>query len=133
MTKNLDDRDLAKRLAARAFHLKTHYNMTLEDEAELIRQQGGACAICGERPAELHVDHCHITGKVRGMLCLGCNCGIGFYRDDHNLTARATTYLRIAELLYEEFLAEGRSRRTPGSSPVDKLSGCHRPRMRTIQ
>ena len=112
MTKNADDRGPAKRpdanaaRRARASHLKTHYNMTLEEEAELIRQQGGACAICGERPDELHVDHCHITGKVRGMLCLGCNCGIGFYKDDHNLTARATTYLRIAELLYEQFLAE---------------------------
>src|SRR5712691_9953134 len=79
MTKDTDDRGQPKRPGAnaarrqRAYHRKTHYNMTLEEEAELIRQQGGACAICGERPDELHVDHCHITGKVRGMLCLGCN------------------------------------------------------------
>jgi hypothetical protein len=105
MTTNPDDREQAKRMAARARHLKIKYNMTLEDEAELVRQQGGACAICGERPDELHVDHCHITGKVRSLLCLSCNCGIGFFRDDHNLTARATAYLRLAELLFEESLA----------------------------
>jgi hypothetical protein len=106
MTINPDDREQAKRLAARARHLKTKYNMSLEDEAELVRRQSGACAICGERPDELHVDHSHITGRVRGLLCLSCNAGIGFYKDDHNLTARATMYLRLAELLYEESLAE---------------------------
>jgi Recombination endonuclease VII len=111
MTTNPDGREQAKRpdanaaRRARASHLKSKYNMTLEDEAELIRQQGGACAICGERPAELHVDHSHVTGRVRGLLCLSCNAGIGFYKDDHNLTARATLYPRLAELLFEESLA----------------------------
>jgi hypothetical protein len=111
MVESPEDREQAKRLAARARHLKIKYNMTLEDEAELKRRQGGACAICGERPDELHVDHSHVTSRVRSLLCLNCNAGIGFFRDDHNLTARATMYLRIAELLYEQTLAE-ESKRT---------------------
>src|SRR5438105_1869150 len=53
--------------------LKTKYGITLEDEARLLREQGGGCAICGStepgRQARyFHVDHDHATGEVRGML-----------------------------------------------------------------
>ena len=66
------------------------YGLTLEDYEEILAAQGGACAACGgdegdvqtANSAFLYVDHCHTTGKVRGLLCDGCNRAIGFLRDD---------------------------------------------------
>src|ERR1700730_11302139 len=56
--------------------------------------QDGACAICKKKPKGLLcVDHCHVTGKVRGLLCKKCNSGLGFYDDDPKLTQGATDYL----------------------------------------
>jgi Recombination endonuclease VII len=94
----------AKRLASRPKNrrkadLKARYGMSLEQYALMRERQGGACAICGEQPVEaLCVDHCHATDKVRGLLCRGCNFGLGHYRDDQRLTMAATAYLRRAAL-----------------------------------
>ncbi len=41
----------------------------------------------------VHIDHCHKTGKVRGLLCKLCNCGLGYFRDDPKLMLAAITYL----------------------------------------
>ena len=78
----------------REIHLKFEYGMSLEDYDVLLARQGGVCAIC-KRPSErpLFVDHCHATGKVRGLLCHSCNSALGFYQDDPNLTRAATDYL----------------------------------------
>src|SRR4051794_19092709 len=54
--------------STRNYHLKRRYGLTEDDVKELIDQQGGVCAICAEAKPE-HVDHCHVTGKVRGVLC----------------------------------------------------------------
>ncbi len=62
----------------------------------LLKSQGGACKICGvvlSAGARLHVDHCHTTGAIRGLLCNGCNAGIGFFGDDILRMARAIKYL----------------------------------------
>ena len=58
--------------------------------------QNGACAICKEKPKRglLCIDHCHVTGKVRGLLCRKCNSALGFYRDDPNLAQAGADYLR---------------------------------------
>ena len=63
----------------RASGLKTKYNITIEQYDEMLDAQGGGCAICGVKPTNkrLAVDHCHTTGKVRGILCTGCNTGLG--------------------------------------------------------
>lgn len=45
----------------------------------------------------LGVDHCHITGKVRGLLCMKCNSAIGFFNDDINLLQLAIKYLKEGE------------------------------------
>jgi hypothetical protein len=73
------------------------YGMSPQDYDMLSVRQGGACAICRRQPAEgLCVDHCHATGKVRGLLCRTCNSAIGFLRDDETLVAAALAYLRQA-------------------------------------
>jgi Recombination endonuclease VII len=63
----------------------------------LLAEQGHVCAICQETPPEdepLGVDHCHTTGRIRGLLCNTCNSGIGYFRDDPKLVDQAARYLR---------------------------------------
>jgi len=80
--------------------LKRVYGITLEDFQNMLRQQGGVCAICQQecdkRP-RLSVDHCHKTGRVRGLLCHGCNTALGYMRDDPERLHRAITYLKPQE------------------------------------
>jgi hypothetical protein len=85
-----------KKLADRRSHLKRKYGITLEDYDRMLEAQGGVCAICKEaRPEErtLHVDHDHVTGKIRGLLCFRCNNAIGDLRDDVDLIYRMLDYL----------------------------------------
>ncbi|MDG4532742.1 endonuclease domain-containing protein [Streptomyces sp. AV19] len=76
----------------RAGHLKRKYGITEAERDEMIASQMGTCAICLAAPA-VHVDHCHDTGKVRGVLCFNCNSGIGKLRDDLGILRRAVAYL----------------------------------------
>lgn len=77
-------------------HLE-RYNITLEEYNELLYKQDNSCAICGEHESNLtkkmHVDHCHTTGKVRGLLCHSCNTGIGHLKEDKNIMLKAMEYL----------------------------------------
>lgn len=62
----------------------------------MYENQGGACFICGAYepdPVALHVDHCHATSEVRGLLCGDCNRGVGGFKDNPRLLLRAATYL----------------------------------------
>jgi hypothetical protein len=63
-----------------------------------LQEQGGGCKICGKPPKKrrLDVDHCHGTGKVRGLLCSACNRGIGYFGDNPDLVSAAAAYLREA-------------------------------------
>lgn len=71
------------------------YGVTAEQFEILFEAQNGKCKIC-DRPSvkALVVDHCHITGRVRGLLCRKCNSGIGMLCDDPVLVASALRYLR---------------------------------------
>jgi len=69
------------------------YGITRTDYESMLDSQGGGCAICGSRPDLLCVDHDHLTGKVRGLLCSTCNKGLGHFCDDPGLLGRATNYL----------------------------------------
>lgn len=63
----------------------------------MLDAQGGGCAICGvvpEREASLHLDHDHLTGAIRGILCLSCNQALGHFRDDPAVLQRAVDYVR---------------------------------------
>ncbi|MEV0263395.1 endonuclease VII domain-containing protein [Streptomyces sp. NPDC050617] len=76
----------------REAHLKRQYGMTEAERDEIIASQMGICVICLNAPA-VHVDHCHQTGKVRGVLCFNCNSAIGKLGDDPDTLRRAIAYL----------------------------------------
>ncbi|MEU9109534.1 endonuclease VII domain-containing protein [Streptomyces xanthophaeus] len=76
----------------RAGHLKRSHGMTEAQRDEMIAAQGGLCLICLKAPA-VHVDHCHATGKVRGVLCFNCNSAIGKLGEDPDTLRRAISYL----------------------------------------
>jgi hypothetical protein len=77
--------------------LKRKYGMTPEDYDALLKSQGSMCAICRTKEpggkTGWHIDHCHKTDKVRGMLCGRCNRSIGAFEDDAELLQRAVDYL----------------------------------------
>lgn len=73
------------------------YGVTWMAYMQMLTVQASGCAICGGKPdgrwGVLHVDHCHDTGKVRGLLCNRCNMGIGYFRDQPDLLHSAACYL----------------------------------------
>jgi hypothetical protein len=75
-------------------NLRRRYNMTLDHYDELWRIQAGRCAICRTKPTDaLCVDHDHLTGEIRGLLCHSCNRGIGLLGDDLSRIRSAVSYL----------------------------------------
>lgn len=92
------------RLQARKYQLKRLYGLSMWDYHEMLRNQDGVCAICGNpegaidprtgEPNYLSVDHNHETGEVRGLLCNNCNNGLGRFRDNPNILQAAIEYLR---------------------------------------
>ncbi|MGQ5576747.1 endonuclease VII domain-containing protein [Streptomyces sp. ECR3.8] len=77
----------------RARHLKLRYGITIEQYEQMLASQRGGCAICGSFPGgkRLAVDHCHVTGRVRALLCPQCNRSIGYYEF---IRERAESYMR---------------------------------------
>ncbi|GAA3773619.1 endonuclease VII domain-containing protein [Streptomyces chiangmaiensis] len=73
-------------------HLRRQYGITESERDELIASQGGVCCICLSAPAA-HVDHCHETGRVRGVLCFSCNAALGQFKDRPDVIRRAATYV----------------------------------------
>jgi hypothetical protein len=73
------------------------YGMSLEEWNAMFAAQGNACAIC-QRTAPggqgWNTDHCHTSGRVRGILCCACNRGIGNLQDSAEILERAAAYLR---------------------------------------
>lgn len=100
--------DKVKRLAAArpkrttderwAVMLWVNYRIKPEEYWALHAKQGGVCAICGEagttKRGMLHVDHCHETGQIRGLLCHRCNLALGHMRDRVDLLRKAIDYLQ---------------------------------------
>ncbi|MGX1544286.1 endonuclease VII domain-containing protein [Streptomyces adustus] len=73
-------------------HLKRNYGLTEAERDALIASQGGVCCICLSAPAA-HVDHCHETGRVRGVLCFSCNAALGQFKDRPDAIRRAAAYV----------------------------------------
>lgn len=92
--------DYAKR---RARTLKKSYGITPEDYQEMFEKQQGVCRICGCSDSKhnvtehLLVDHCHQSGKVRGLLCTNCNFLIGQAQDSIDTLLNAAWYLKLSQ------------------------------------
>lgn len=74
------------------------YGLTIESRDAILAAQSGRCAICPNvldvtKPKGCHVDHDHKTGRVRGLLCSGCNIGLGHFRDNPALLRAGAVYL----------------------------------------
>lgn len=71
------------------------YRLTVEQIATMVAAQNGNCKICAlPFPfGKFHVDHCHVTNFVRGLLCHKCNVGLGMFKDNPENLSRAITYL----------------------------------------
>ncbi len=83
---------------------KWTYGLSDEEYTSMLDTQHGKCAICKKEPIgridktrKLHVDHCHTTGKVRGLLCLHCNRGLGGFLDSVPSLQTAIKYLERHE------------------------------------
>jgi hypothetical protein len=80
----------------KSYWLKHEYGITKEDYDNLLAKQAYQCAICGRKEPtgyNWHVDHCHSSGKVRGLLCSKCNQGLGLFEDNVDVLYRAAEYL----------------------------------------
>lgn len=83
-----------RRAAQKRRNIIRSYGLTPERHAEMLSEQGNACAICRTTPdRDLDIDHCHATGKVRGLLCSRCNMLLGMADDDAEILSRAVQYL----------------------------------------
>lgn len=82
---------------SRRHRLRKAFGMTEHDYEQRLRAQGGGCAVCGKAPAahkkRFAVDHDHISGIVRGILCSACNTAIGLFDDDPARLRNAAAYL----------------------------------------
>lgn len=83
----------------RAAERKRMYGLTLEQYEAMIEAQGGKCAICGKHMEKPHVDHDHMTGEVRGLLCRRCNLALGIFGEDISILRAAVRYLAKSRLL----------------------------------
>jgi hypothetical protein len=88
--------------SSRRSHLKRMFNISLEDYNELLERQNFKCVICNGyetsyRNEVLSVDHCHNTGKIRGLLCNTCNRALGLFKDNKELLTNAIKYLEQNE------------------------------------
>jgi len=78
---------------ARIAHLRNKFGLTVAQFEAMKKAQNGLCKICGLEMTPPHVDHCHKSGIVRGLLCGRCNHGLGSFRDSPVNLIRASGYL----------------------------------------
>lgn len=91
--------------ATRRADYKRLYGITIEEYEQMLESQDSRCAICtihiDEMPQPINartkrafdVDHCHDTGKIRGLLCHNCNKGLGNFKDNITFMTNAISYL----------------------------------------
>lgn len=85
------------RLRDTEYNLKRKFNISLKDYDNLLQNQSGGCAICTASKSrsgkKLAVDHCHSTGKIRGLLCNECNTSLGLFKENLEILKKAINYL----------------------------------------
>lgn len=93
--------DKARDMSRRTY-LKATYGMSAAQYDAMVAGQGGVCSACllppsgrgpKGRPPRLHIDHDHVTGRVRGLLCGKCNQALGLLRDSGAVAARLAAYV----------------------------------------
>lgn len=81
----------------KTYDLKSKFGISLFEYNDLRHTQNYSCKICGTKETDLDenlvVDHCHTTGKIRGLLCHCCNRGLGLLKDDTEILQKAIDYL----------------------------------------
>ena len=85
----------------RNWYLRRDFGISLDNYKQVLSAQGGVCILCGGRNKsgwDLAVDHCHASGKIRGLLCSSCNTGLGMFKDSPDLCERAAEYLRRSRI-----------------------------------
>jgi hypothetical protein len=88
------------RSKTRERHLIRKYGITLADYEVMLKTQHGKCAICKAPESDqfkqvFHVDHCHASGRIRGLLCRGCNHMLGVVADNTEILQQAISYLKL--------------------------------------
>jgi hypothetical protein len=87
-----------RKRAMRDLYYRRTYGISADEADAILEAQNGRCAICctpaPSRLASMHLDHDHVTGQIRGFLCIDCNQGLGKLRDSSDLLLRALVYLR---------------------------------------
>ncbi len=81
----------------RNYDLQSKYGITINDYDNILEAQGNCCDICStdtpDGTGRFVVDHCHNTGKMRGIVCSKCNIMLGMARDDTGILKAAIHYL----------------------------------------
>jgi hypothetical protein len=83
-------------LSTKGRQLRIKFNISIEEYNQLLDLQNNKCAICQDKcptGRQLAVDHDHKTKKVRGLLCMECNIGLGKFKDSDQLLSKAISYL----------------------------------------
>ena len=80
---------------ARRYLKRTRYNVTDKQIEDMSILQNHKCRICKEYTKTLFIDHCHISGRVRGLLCRHCNSMLGFAKDNIEILRLAMDYLDL--------------------------------------
>ena len=82
----------------KGYQLWAVYKLTIDDFEQMQKDQNYCCAICKRDTKKFYVDHCHTTNKVRGLLCMNCNTGLGHFQDNQDWLNNAISYLKQTEL-----------------------------------
>lgn len=86
------------RRRVKSYAVQKNFGININDFDEMMKKQNGLCAICGMKEPilgrSLAIDHCHESGKVRGLLCSKCNRGLGLLQDSEYVLQNAISYLR---------------------------------------
>ena len=103
---------------AKFWHVTKTYGLTAEQFLRLYEIQKESCAICGQHiplfndgmVRKRHIDHCHKTGQVRGILCNSCNSVLGAFKDDPHMFRKAAEYIenpdRLMKMVEKSFIKE---------------------------
>ncbi len=128
----------AKQAKQKDAYLKKHYNITLEQYNELREFQNYACYIC-KTPENrfkngMAVDHCHVQGTTRGLLCWHCNRALGKFKDNADHLERAANYINFPPTFVlwgkSPVCAPGRVGSKARNKAIAKLNGTPTPKRR---